>query len=68
MEASNHLSSELKSKFSEIEWGQIVGMRNVFTHEYFGIDSAVVWEIIKNDIPKLKEKIERVLRSVDRPV
>ena len=64
-EASNHLSSELKSKFSEIEWGQIVGMRNVFTHEYFGIDSNVVWEIIKSDIPELKEKIENVLRSID---
>ena len=63
-EASNHLSSELKSKFSEIEWGQIVGMRNVFTHEYFGIDSAVVWEIIKNDIPELKEKIEDVLKKI----
>ena len=46
-EASNHLSAELKSKFSEIEWAQIIGMRNVFTHEYFGIDSSLVWEIIK---------------------
>jgi uncharacterized protein with HEPN domain len=63
-EASNHLSTDLKSKFSDIEWGQIVGMRNVFTHEYFGIDSSLVWEIIKNDIPELKEKIERILKSI----
>lgn len=62
-EASNHLSAELKSKFSDIEWSQIIGMRNVFTHEYFGIDSSLVWEIIKNDIPELKEKIEGVLKS-----
>ncbi len=63
-EASNHLSSELKSKFTEIEWTQIVGMRNVFAHEYFGIDSSLVWEIIKNDIPELKEKIEQILKSL----
>jgi len=63
-EASNHLSIELKSKFSDIEWTQIVGMRNVFAHEYFGIDSSLVWEIIKNDIPELKEKIELILKSV----
>ena len=31
-EASNHLSTELKIKFSAVEWAQIVGMRNVFTH------------------------------------
>ncbi|MBI3883077.1 MAG: DUF86 domain-containing protein [Sphingobacteriales bacterium] len=63
-EASNHLSAELKSKFSDIEWAQIVGMRNVFAHEYFGIDSSLVWEIIKNDIPELKEKIDHILKSI----
>ena len=63
-EASNHLSIELKCKFSDIEWVQIVGMRNVFAHEYFGIDSSLVWEIIKNDIPELKEKIEHILKSI----
>lgn len=41
-EASNHISIELKVHFSEVEWAQIVGMRNVFAHEYFGIDSALV--------------------------
>ena len=63
-EASNHLSSELKSKFSDVEWAQIVGMRNVFTHEYFGIDFSIVWEIIKNDIPELREKIETISKSI----
>ena len=56
-EASNHLSNELKSQFTNIEWMQIVGMRNVFAHEYFGIDKNLVWEIIKNDIPELKAEI-----------
>ena len=62
-EASNHVSEELKSIFTDVEWAQIVGMRNVFTHEYFGIDSSLVWEIIKNDIPELKEKIKLILQS-----
>ena len=63
-EASNHLSTKLKIKFSDVEWAQIVGMRNVFTHEYFGIDSSLVWEIIQNDIPILKEKVEFILKSI----
>ncbi len=64
-EASNKISKDLKSKFSEIEWVQIIGMRNVFAHEYFGIDSSLVWEIIKNDIPELKEKVENILKSIN---
>jgi uncharacterized protein with HEPN domain len=39
-------------------------MRNVFVHEYFGIDTRLVWEIIKNDLPDLKLKIELILESI----
>lgn len=64
-EASNHISIETKSKFSDIEWAQIVGMRHVFVHEYFGVDSTLVWEIIKCDLPDLKEKIREILETID---
>ena len=63
-EASNHISDEVKSQFSTIEWRQIIGMRNVFVHEYFGVDTKIVWEIIKGDIPDLKDKISKVFRKI----
>ena len=63
-EASNHISDEVKSQFSTIEWRQIIGMRNVFVHEYFGVDNRIVWEIIKGDIPDLKDKISKVLQKI----
>lgn len=64
-EASNHLSNELKEKFSSVSWAQIIGMRNVFVHEYFGVDSTLVWEIIKTDLPDLKQDILIVLASFE---
>ena len=63
-EASNHISDDTKTKFSDIEWSQIVGMRNVFVHEYFGVDSSLVWEIIKKDLPELKSKVENILNTI----
>jgi uncharacterized protein with HEPN domain len=60
-EASNHISEETKLKFSEIEWNQIIGMRNILVHEYFGVDTNLVWEIIKSDLPDLKLKVEATL-------
>ena len=63
-EASNHISQDIKAQFSTIEWSQIIGMRNVFVHEYFGIDTRLVWEIIKNDLPDLKLKIELIVESI----
>lgn len=64
-EASNHVSEETKLKFSEIQWAQIVGMRNVFVHEYFGVDTTIVWEIIKNDLPELKTQVSRVILALE---
>ncbi|TKB95569.1 HepT-like ribonuclease domain-containing protein [Pedobacter cryophilus] len=64
-EASNHISEEIKNQFSDIEWTQIIGMRNIFVHEYFGVDLILVWEIIKNDLPILKERIIRIRSLLD---
>lgn len=65
-EASNHISSERQNKFSAIEWAQIIGMRNVFVHEYFGIDLDIAWQIIEFDIPELKLKIAEILEEMKR--
>ena len=64
-EASNHVSEEIKVKFSSIEWQQIIGMRNIFVHEYFGIDDNILWQIIMNDIPNLKIKILQILKELE---
>ena len=64
-EASNHISDDTKAKFSTIEWDQIVGLRNVFVHEYFGVDSSLVWEIIKNDLPDLKVKVIEIINAIE---
>jgi uncharacterized protein with HEPN domain len=65
-EASDHISEEIKTQFSEIEWIQIKGMRNVFVHEYFGIDSRLVWEIIRLDLPDLKDKVIAIIDSISK--
>ena len=63
-EASNHITHEIQQKFSNVEWARIVGMRNVFIHEYFGIDSNVAWDIIEFDIPDLKIKITEIIENM----
>lgn len=63
-EASDHISTEIKIQFSDVEWGQIKGMRNIFVHEYFGIDTKLVWEIICHDLPLLKSKVALIVESL----
>jgi uncharacterized protein with HEPN domain len=56
-EAVNHLSISITSEYQDIEWKQIVGLRNVLVHEYFGVDVNVVWDVIHYDLPHFKTSI-----------
>ena len=60
-EAVRALSPELTQKHSEIAWSKIVGMRNILVHNYFSIDAAIIWAVIENDLPVLKQQINQLL-------
>lgn len=60
-ELSNHLSDEFKENHSDIPWAEIRGMRNLFAHEYYGMDIDKIWEVAAEDIPVLAEFCEKVL-------
>ena len=63
-EACNALSDELKTQYSSIPWKPIVGFRNISIHEYFGVNLQLVWEIAKNDLPELREKMYVILLAL----
>ncbi len=64
-EACNALTDELKAAYPLIPWKPIIGFRNISVHEYFGVNLQLVWEIAKNDLPDLKEKINAILALMD---
>lgn len=59
-EAAGRLTDDVKEKYPDTEWGKIVGLRNRIIHEYFGIDLKIVWTILEQDIPRLKESLKKV--------
>jgi uncharacterized protein with HEPN domain len=62
--ASTHLTEHFKKLYKEIEWREIVGLRNILIHEYFGIDTKIVWDILKIDLPKLKSQVAEILKQI----
>jgi uncharacterized protein with HEPN domain len=59
-EAANSINPETKALFTEIQWGQIIGMRHILVHEYFGVDDNLVWQVITQDIPNLKMAVAKI--------
>ncbi len=64
-EAARALPDEFRDAHPEISWQQIIGMRNVLVHAYFGIDDSVVWEVVERDLPELKQATDAILREMN---
>lgn len=64
-ESCKNVSSELKEKYPEIPWRQIIGLRIIVIHEYFGIDEKVIWEVIKNDLHAFKAQAEKIVGELE---
>lgn len=54
------LPLELKKKYPDIEWNKIAGVRDIITHAYFKVNLDIIWDIILNQLPDLKKKIEEI--------
>jgi uncharacterized protein with HEPN domain len=60
-EAVNALAPEFEHRFPDVPWSEIIGMRNVLVHHYFGIDLDLVWAAVKRDLPLLRGQIRDIL-------
>ena len=59
-EAAKKLTEEFKEKHSNIAWYEIGRLRDKLIHHYSGINIDVVWSIVKNNIPKLKNDLSTI--------
>lgn len=63
-EASRATSEQFKAKYPQVLWLKIADFRNLLIHEYFRVDLDIVWEIVVNELPKLKQQINDILEEI----
>lgn len=64
-EACRALPADFQARHASVDWADIIAMRNILVHHYFGIDQEAVWSVVERDIPELKVNIQRILSSLD---
>jgi uncharacterized protein with HEPN domain len=59
-EASNHISENYRLAHPKINWRQLIGLRNLLIHAYFGIDKQMISQIVFLNLPELQQKISEL--------
>lgn len=62
-ELTKHLSEDFKTRYPEILWHKIKGLRNVYVHEYEKVDLEQAWKTVNESIPELKLQLEKILAA-----
>ena len=57
-EAITKISQQTRDRNPDIDYRTIKDFRNVLAYQYFGIDMEIVWDIIHQKLPQLKNDIE----------
>ncbi len=67
-EAASRLTAESRSRYPDLPWTDIVGMRNRLIHAYFDVDLDVLWSTVTEDLPPLVPQLEDIVLREERRV
>jgi uncharacterized protein with HEPN domain len=59
------LTDELKNLYPNVAWKQIIVLRKLLIHQYFGVDLKIIWEVINNDLPIFSQNINNILSDIN---
>lgn len=66
-EAARHVPADFRHAHPEISWRGMTGMRDKVIHDYFGVDAAVVWRTVREDLPPVCESLRGHLADLNEP-
>ena len=63
-EAVRRLSDDFRQEHSEIDWRELIGVRNIIAHRYDQVDQAILWDAIESVLPVLIEQVSILLPPI----
>ncbi len=64
-EAARNIPPNLRRRYPRVPWREMLDMRNLLIHEYFGVDLEVLWRTVHEDLPPMREEVQRVKEMME---
>jgi uncharacterized protein with HEPN domain len=64
-EAARALPQDVRERISDVPWSKMIGMRHILVHNYFRIDTEIVWDVVARDLPVLKRSLQALLDKLE---
>lgn len=62
-EAAARVTDTGRARVPSLPWGQIVAMRHILVHVYWGVDLDQLWKVVVEDVPTLVKALEQALAA-----
>jgi uncharacterized protein with HEPN domain len=62
-EATKKIPNIIRDKYPHLPWREMAGTRDKLIHDYFGVNSTVIWKTVTEDIPLLLPLLRQVLEN-----
>ncbi len=60
-EAAKNIPQEVRQQAPDIAWKKVAGLRDILSHRYFAVDAAMIWDVVQNKLPGLRQEVGRLL-------
>jgi uncharacterized protein with HEPN domain len=64
-EASRAIPNDLANLRPEIPWQSVRGIGNVLRHEYSGLSNRIIWNVVLDELPRLKAAVEAIAAAIN---
>jgi uncharacterized protein with HEPN domain len=65
-EASKQLPQSMRDAEPSVNWRGAAGLRDIIVHQYFGLDTEIIWDAATVHVPRLLDAARRLQAAAQR--
>ena len=63
-EAVKNVPTEWRERYNQVPWRNMARMRDKIVHHYFDVNFPIIWNVLQNELPLLRQTVELMLQEL----